>query len=151
MNSVIGVTMWVLVLISFFEPPYWCRALDIDTDHHFGSCGVVLEAHDPSDLRVSYYPNFDFMMLTEKQAHSFQLLCVFILASQVLIRIGRNGFELGRFFHPGIRYVNSLRVAMLFLLCFKGTVMFHPFFRLLLLFSYLKDCQKEVISLVQLM
>lgn len=149
-NSVIGVAMWVLVLISFFEPPHWCRDLGLDTDHSFGSCGVVLEARDPSDESISYYPNFDLMLLTEYQAYKLQLFCILILGSRLIIRIGRNGFELWRFFHPEIRYVNSLRVLMIMLLCFKGTMMFHPYFRLLLLISYLKDCQKEINSLVRL-
>lgn len=149
-NGVIGVTMWVLILISFFEPPHWCRKLADDTKHPYGSCGAVLEAVDPDDESISYYPNFGLMMLSEHQAYKAQLICVLILASLFLIRIGRNGFELWRFFHPEIRYVNSLRILMLVLLCFKGTFMLHPFFRLLLLVSYLKDCQKEIISLVKL-
>ncbi|CAJ1945081.1 unnamed protein product [Cylindrotheca closterium] len=149
-NGLIAVTMWTLILISFFEPPHWCRVLGLDTDHRYGSCGAVLEATDPSDESISYYPNFGLMMLTEHQAHTLQLICVLILVSRILIRIGRNGFEMWRFFHPEIRYANSLRLLSLILLCFKGTVMFHPFLRLLLLGSYLKDCQKEIVSLVKL-
>ena len=149
-NGVIAVTMWTLVLISFFEPPYWCRDLGRDTSHRFGSCGDVLEAHDPNDDSISYYPNFGLTMLSENQAYNLQLICVLILASRLLIRIGRNGFEMWRFFHPEIRFVNSLRILMLVLLCFKGITMLHPFFRLFLLGSYLKDCQKEILSLVKL-
>lgn len=149
-SGLLTVTMWVLVLITFFEPPHWCRGLDLETDHAFGSCGAVLDARDPSDETIEYYPNYGLMIMSEKQAHILQLICIFILSSRLFIRIGRNGFELWRFFHPEVRFINGLRILMLLLLLPQGGSMYHPFFRLLLLGTYLKECRKEFASLVQL-
>jgi hypothetical protein len=146
----ISVAMWALVLLSFIEPPYWCRGLDIETDHAFGSCGAVLNAHDPTDEKLSYYPNFDVMLLTVQQAHTIQLVFIAVLFFRLLVRIGRNGFELLRFFYPGVRYVNSLRCLMLVLMIFERTSMYHPFFRLILLGTYLTSCQREMRTLIEL-
>eukprot|EP00980_Cylindrotheca_fusiformis_P019092 scaffold6440_cov124-Cylindrotheca_fusiformis.AAC.6 len=142
--------MWILVLLSFIEPPYWCRDLEIESDDEFGSCGVVLNARDPSDKSISYYPNFGIMLLNVKQTKIIQLICVFILFFKLLLRIGRNGFEIWRLFYPGNRYVNGLKFLMLGLLVSDKTSAFHPFFRLTLLGTYLKSCQKEMTTLIRL-
>lgn len=146
----ISFAMWILVLLSFIEPPYWCRELGIETEDPFGSCGAVLNAHDSSDEKLAYYPNFEVMLITEQQSRIIQLVCIAILAFRLLLRIGRNGFEVWRLFYPGIRYVNSLRCSMLVLLIFERTSMYHPFFRLILLGTYLKSCQKEMAILIKL-
>lgn len=153
---------WALVMLTFIEPPAWCRTSDLEIVQgqeldDFGTCGVILRsrgsAADGSE-GVQLYPNASSMLLTPSQARLVEASCLGIASLFLLGRWGRAGFDLGRFFQPGIvRRINLLQLAMLGYL--SVAVMLHrttynPFGRLILLGTYLKSFQKELWSLFRM-
>ena len=71
---------WVLFMLTFFEPPTWCRdASDLqivttsrgdDNINEFGDCKILFEAFGVTadmEENKALYPNFDAMLLTISQ------------------------------------------------------------------------------------
>ena len=158
-------SVWIMASLSFIEPPPWCRNTVLDTPidalgtyDKFGSCGILLLATGPSingaNETVHFYPNSSSMWITVKQSMSLELLCLAIVALFLLLQLGRDGFELTRYFRPGINRVIRICQCLSALLLFGGLIIsrtdYHPFVRLALLASFLRDCQTEVIALTRM-
>jgi hypothetical protein len=165
MNRVLITANWVLFILSFLEPPQWCRDSDLDITHNnsddslreFGDCKIVLNARGTSvdgTADVALYPNFGSMWLSAKQSQAIELVCVGIIATFGLFEFGRDGLELHLYFFPGIkRWLRVLRITLLMLLIVglaAENVAFSPFFRMLLLATHLRDFQSQVFSLVKM-
>lgn len=108
----IYLVVWVLVALSFFEPPAWC--FDIpglekseEGKVNVGQCAAIMDlrgppADDPkSDQEVQYYPNATVLLLTRRQAIIYESICLFLLGVYILMLIGRDGC------HPGIYFRKS--------------------------------------------
>ncbi len=87
---------WILFVLSFIEPPFWCRdasdlqiALDRDDssffgdsnnrNNEYGDCRVILSAHGTTadnETNQQYYPNSNAMWLTISQSQHIELACL---------------------------------------------------------------------------
>jgi hypothetical protein len=155
-------TAWTLALVTFLEPPQWCRDSDLEiaqggVDHKFGTCGVILDSTGTAvdgEENVQYYPNSSSMFLTLEQSRTVEWVCLFILTSFLILRLGRDGFEFHRFFHSGYnRLVHCLRCLLL--VCLYTALItknprFSPFLRLVMLGTYLPKFQKELLLLIKM-
>lgn len=84
--------MWMLVILTFIEPPIWCQSWDPTSEQ---SCtnllnlqGVAAGEEETSDP-VQYYPNSKSMLLTTYQSHIVEWVCLGIVGLFFLIRFGR--------------------------------------------------------------
>jgi hypothetical protein len=154
---------WILALLSFVEPPCWCRGIQIPdgVTHKFGSCGVLLSATGPStdadnvdETWVEYYPNSSSMLLTVGQSMAVEWILVSIVTLFLLIRLGREGFQIRRFFRKGrnrlVRTVQCVSVILLFVGLIKNQTYHHPFVRLVLLASFMTDSHLELVTLFKM-
>ena len=158
---------WMLVVLSFIEPPHWCRNVDIENievddddninNSQYGSCWILLQmtgtAVDGSE-DVQYYPNFNAMILTVNQSRKVELACLIIIAIFTMIEFGQYGLSLQRFFYPGFnRRMHTFRLALIVTefvtICTRQTL-FNSFLRLLLLGSYLRRFHRELASLIRM-
>lgn len=162
---ILDASVWILALLSIIEPPPWCRNQVMETtidntdeNNKFGSCGILLVANGPSlngtDDFVQYYPNSSSMWITLGQSMTAEWFCLTIITFSLLLKLGRDGFELFRFFRPGINRVLRVCQCLSVVLLYIGLVMnrtdYHPFVRLALLATFLRDCQTEVIALIRM-
>jgi hypothetical protein len=156
-------TVWILALLSFVEPPCWCRGIQIpDGDtHKYGSCGVLLSATGPStdddnvdETWVEYYPNSSSMLLTVGQSMAAEWILVSIVTLFLLMRLGRDGFQIRRFFRQGlnrlVRTIQCVSVVLLYLGLVKNRTDHHPFVRLVLLASFMTDSHLELFTLFKM-
>jgi hypothetical protein len=99
---------------------------------------------------VRYYPNSSSMWLTLEQSRTVEWVCLSILTSFLILRLGRDGFEVHRFFYPGhIRFVHSLRCLLL--VCLYTALItknprFSPFLRLVIGYLLAKVSKRIDIS-----
>lgn len=153
---------WTLVLLTFFEPPYWCRDSDLDIvigseENKFGTCGVVMNARGSSsggEENVELYPNSSSMWLTVNESRVVEWVCLSIITAFMLLYFGRGAFDLHRFFYKGHRRVlhttRCLMLALSFCALLTQNTMYNPFFRVLLLATYQKSFLKEFKTLVNM-
>lgn len=153
-------TAWILVLLSFVEAPSWCQESNLDLVQgkevdDFGTCGIILDARGTAvdgTANAEMYPNASSMMLTLRQARYFEIVCLCILFFFLFLQFGRAGFQWKRMFHSGsLHSIFSLQLALLcslFAFVWLKSNAFSPFFRLMLLGTYLKNFQKEMRSLL---
>ena len=110
---------------------------------------------------VELYPNTNSMWLTLRQSRLFEAVCLAIIISVVLLRIGRDGMSLPRYLRPGAPQRDRIiQLICLTLLC-VGLVLdskytetytqFHPFYRIFLLTSFLGGSQREIRVLVKML
>lgn len=164
-NRLLIAANWVLFVLSFMEPPQWCRDSDLDIAQYnkndslreFGDCRIILNAKGTAadgTLDVELYPNFGAMWLSAKQSQAIDLVCVAIIATFGLFELGKDGFELHLYFYPGLkRWLHVSRITLLILLgvgLAAQNVAFSPFFRMLLLATHLRDFQSQVLSLIKM-
>lgn len=108
----IEVIVWILVILSFIEPPAWCFDIPgIETSKEeaalVGHCWHIMSLRGPpadnpdSDQSVEYYPNSIFFLLTRTQTVAIESLCLFIIIVYHLLLIGRDGCSLAVFFRQG--------------------------------------------------
>ena len=172
MNRLLRATAWILVLLSFIEPPSWCQnsdlpivhntaSTDATTIHHdqeFGTCGILLHARGTAvdgTENVQLYPNSSSMWVTPPQAHRIEAWCLAILLFFLVLQFGKDGMEWKHFFHAGsgARQLHSLQLILLMLLMtalYIPDTTYSPFFRLVLLGTHVKTFQKELDSLVRM-
>eukprot|EP00566_Odontella_aurita_P021592 CAMPEP_0113532676 /NCGR_PEP_ID=MMETSP0015_2-20120614/4191_1 /TAXON_ID=2838 /ORGANISM="Odontella" /LENGTH=217 /DNA_ID=CAMNT_0000431663 /DNA_START=138 /DNA_END=788 /DNA_ORIENTATION=+ /assembly_acc=CAM_ASM_000160 len=69
--NITHIASWVLVLVSFFEPPSWCRNYTTASGDVLG-CEALLSARGPpafgDEEDVQYYPNTGTALLTVDQS-----------------------------------------------------------------------------------
>jgi hypothetical protein len=91
---------WVLFILSFIEPPQWCRDSDLqiaknnlnDSLSEYGDCMVILNAKGTAadgEENQDYYPNADAMWLTISQSKYVELICIFIILLFLILKMVR--------------------------------------------------------------
>eukprot|EP00934_Nitzschia_sp_Nitz4_P005854 Nitzschia sp. Nitz4//scaffold205_size38804//23986//26605//NITZ4_007646-RA/size38804-processed-gene-0.7-mRNA-1//1//CDS//3329541519//5844//frame0 len=154
---------WLLVILTFTEPPAWCQSseLDILDDSEldsFGPCGVIMRARGVAvdgEENVQLYPNASAMWLTPKQSHIIELACLGVIFFFMIAQLGSDGFEVSRFLEAGfLRNLRLFKLAMvlyLFTAVIVDWTALNPFFRLMLLGAHLKAFQKELWSFFRML
>ena len=83
---------WMLVVLTFIEPPVWCQKWDQSDeescDHLLTKTGIALGA-DESSEPVLYYPNSKSMLLTTHQSFIVECICLGVLVFFSFLRFGR--------------------------------------------------------------
>lgn len=158
-------TAWMLTLLTFIEPPYWCRDSDlflvqnttVDEVDKFGSCGVLLNAKGESpdgETSVDYYPNSSAMWVTIEESRAVEWVCLSIVTFYLILKFGRDGFESKRFFINGYSHSVRLLQCCLIIFLFHGLLTqyteYSPFVRLLLLGTFMRDFQREAYTLMKM-
>lgn len=167
MNRLLKTTVWIMTLLTFIEPPSWCRDnYDLpltetespSTVGSFGTCGFILTARgDAVDgtENVQLYPNSSAMWLRPRHSRIVESVCLVILLLFMIFHFGKDGMSLKRYFQPGyMRRIRVFRLITMAALCYgvwSKETSFSPFFRLFLLGTYLKSFQKELNSFVRLL
>jgi hypothetical protein len=156
---------WMLFMLSFLEPPYWCRDTNLEIAqgnldvnlNEYGDCKIILEARGTAvdgEENQEYYPNWHTMWLSVSQSKHVELSCIFIILFYLILQMGDDGFDFRLFFYPGYkRLVNSLQIFMLGSLVFGVMIdytVLNPFFRMVLLGSFLRNFQKEFLTMMKM-
>ena len=174
MNRLLRATAWILAILSFIEPPSWCRnqkyihlpivrnnnnnSTTSPANHEFGTCGILLEARGTAvdgTENVQLYPNSSSMWLTPTQAHAIEAWCLGIIFFFLLLQFGKDGMDRRHFFDvgSGARQLHSLRLILLAVLVlglYMDDKTYSPFFRLVMLGTHLQTFQKELDSLLRM-
>ena len=164
MTWVVQVAAWIIALLTFIEPPYWCRhgdfamLEDVDyEDNKFGSCGVLLSAKGTSldgEESVDYYPSSKSMQISMEESMAAEWLCLSIVTFYLILKVGRDGFEAKRFFTNGYSHWTRTFQSFLITFLYYGLITkyskYDPFVRLFLLGSFMRDFQREVYTLIKM-
>ena len=95
-----------LILLSFFEPPTWCRGFD-DRDIVSGNgCeqalnmkGVPAFYSDDSESKIQdYYPNTGTNIFTVEQSLKLEWICMVIILIHTALSYGKDDFSFRNFF-----------------------------------------------------
>jgi hypothetical protein len=158
-------TAWMLALLTFVEPPYWCRDSDlflaqnstVDGSGKFGSCRVLFNAKGESpdgETSVEYYPNSKAMVVSIEDARAVEWICLSVMTFYLILKFGRAGFESKRFFINGYRHGIWLLQICLMVFLLRSLLMqyteYNPFVRLLLLGTLMRDFQREAYTLIKM-
>lgn len=165
---------WVLFMLSFLEPPHWCRDAshlqivadkqeddlnynNSNTVKEYGDCKLLLSAEgitaDGEDIQ-SYYPNSGSMYVSIYQSKVIEMTCVAFIALYFLLEFVDDGFETSLFFYPGHkRRKHAIQCTTLVLIIssilFDVTV-YNSFFRLFILGSFLRSFQRELFTFMKM-
>lgn len=161
---------WILFLLTFFEPPKWCRDAshiqsvvddyykdaeqaysNISSTEEYGDCKILLNAHGTTaDLEENQqlYPNSGTMWLTISQSKIIELTCVFVITMFMILRFADDGFDPRLFFYSGYkRLAHSIQCLVLvgLLVCtVVEDTTYNPFLRMLILGSFLRRMHREL-------
>lgn len=145
---------WILFLLAFLEPPYWCRDGDnID----YGSCqdafqliGTTIDGQDDEEL----YPNSGMLWLTLSQSQRIEVYTISFNFLYHFLKFADDGFTPSLFFYKGYkRWTHLLQIVLM--LCITAGIMtqntiLNPFFRMLLLGTYLRTFQREFFTFIKM-
>lgn len=107
--AVFHTCVFALMLLSFFEPPAWCRDFDDgDTDSENG-CELALSMKgvpafysDDSETRMQdYYPNTGTNILTVSQSLKLEWFFMIVILTHTTLCFGKDDFSLKNFFLIG--------------------------------------------------
>ena len=115
--SVGQMASWTLALLSFVEPPVWCRDWAAAGDGNgdgvvpTGCTGAMLATGPPAfgngagdggpgecQHDVDYYPNSGATVLNVKQSLVVEWVCIVVIASYILLQMGSMGLSPSRYF-----------------------------------------------------
>lgn len=167
------VVLCVLVLLSFIEPPMWCRYLvssnqitNDNNDHETWTCQEYMSARGPpaggGEEEFDYYPNTSTTFLTVQQSNFVELGCLLCLWIFIGLRIGRDGLSLQRYLRPGpARLVHRTEFATLSFLTIglmydiftveERKRILAPYFRIILFIAADRDCIREFYTLLHML
>ena len=157
---------WMLFILTFLEPPHWCRDSKLEIargnylsydGNEFGDCKVILDARGTTadgEENQEYYPNWNMTWLSVSQAKHVELGCIFVIFFYMVLKMGDDGFNLRLFFYPGYkRWVHSSQMIMLVCLVWGimiGNTVLNPFFRIIILGLFLRNFQKEFLTMMKM-
>ena len=146
--SLLKVSTFGLILLSFIEPPTWCRDFDDGDDNGYNGCAYALTlkgtptfySDETETGDQDYYPNTGTVLLTLRQSLVLEWMFMTYIVFHTLLSIGRDGFSLRNYFalhsyHPSqvdeltaknvkvIQIVRLVRVTAIVLLL-KGMLAF---------------------------
>jgi len=145
---------WFLALLTFVEPPHWCRSDDTSS-----GCAALLDASGASldgTEDVEYYPNSGLMLLNRSQSRLAEGILIGIILLFLLLRLGRDGLNMARYLRPGPSRLNRV-VQLVSLGLISGGLMVehtghHAFARLAILVSLNQaHCQRDIDALIQML
>ena len=163
-NLVLGAS-WALFILTFLEPPQWCRDSSLEIvqgvmDNSFteyGHCKIILQARGTAadgEENQYYYPSYDAMWVSVSQSRQVELSCVFIIFCYMILELGKDGFHLPLFFYPGYkRLVHSARIIISVCLVVgvvTDNAILNPLFRMILLGSFLRNFQTEFWTIIKM-
>lgn len=152
-------------MLTFFEPPHWCRNasnlvgdeskyydLTASINKQYGDCKTLFDAHGATSSgdegNQQLYPSTNAMLLTIRESKFLELTCVGVISFYLMFTFGDDGFDPHFFFYPGykrwIHATQSLVLVMLLMSAIFDNTLFNPFFRVLILGSFLKSFQREM-------
>ena len=100
--------VWVLVLLTAIEPPFWCRdyePVEVTVLEGYGECYSLMSMRGPPAFGggedVDYYPSFLSPWLSVHQSLAVECACICVVILLMLTRFGVDGLSLHRhfFFH----------------------------------------------------
>ena len=168
LRGAVVLVCWALFMLTFFEPPTWCRdASDLQivaTSQHydanisqFGDCKILFEAVGVTADMVenqALYPNFDSMLLTIEQSRNIEISCVVVIFMYMLLEFGDDGFFPSLFFYRGYkRWIHTSRCIILTMFPLSVLIdntTFNPFFRMAILGTFLRGFQREMKTLLKM-
>jgi hypothetical protein len=159
---------WTLVLLTFIEPPQWCRATNDNHDTnalsgcpaYFAAEGIPADnsnsnSNSTDNTTVSYYPNSGSLLVTGTQAINIESVCLAIISLFLLLQLGRDGMSLTRYFRAGHCGVNRMVQFVSLILLAVGLLAdyrpHHPVTRLVLLATFLPGCQRDLQVLLKML
>ena len=97
--------VWMLVLLSAIEPPFWCRdydPVDVTPVQGYGECFTLLSMSGPPAFgdgdNVDYYPSFTKPFLSVEQSLIVEWVCISVIVVLMVARFGVDGLSLRRHF-----------------------------------------------------
>lgn len=162
---------WTLVLLTFVEPPHWCR----ETSHEHGLASLALSsssksslvgcpayfaakgvpADDSTDIPVQYYPNSGSLLVTGTQSNRIEAICLVIITFFLLLRFGRDGLSITRYLRAGTSRVTRIVQLLCLGVLVAGMIIdykpHHPFSRLFLLATFLPGSQRDMKVLMNML
>mmetsp|Transcript_2156 Transcript_2156/g.5063 ORF Transcript_2156/g.5063 Transcript_2156/m.5063 type:complete len:802 (-) Transcript_2156:128-2533(-) len=158
---------WLLFMLSFIEPPSWCRdashlfvdggGYDVNNSNdntvkEYGDCKTIFDMHGTTadgEENQQLYPSSQAMLLTTHRSKLIELVCVILISLYQACAFADDGFDLSLFFYKGSHKSRKHAVRCLVLVClvlsdiFDNTT-FKPFLRLLILGTFLRAGQSEM-------
>lgn len=169
LRGVVLFSCWMLFLLTFFEPPAWCRdaphlqivvdAEDGDSYNNrsdvkeYGDCKILFDARGTAadEENQQLYPNSNAMLLTIYQSKLIEIACVCLIASYIILEFADDGFIPRLFFYPGekrpIHTVQCLVSVCLLRNAISddyASATSSPFLRWLILGSFLRKNHREL-------
>ena len=155
----------VKFILSFFEPPQWCRGSNLEIAqgnmnnslNEYGDCRVILDARGTTadgEENQEFYPSWNVVWLSVSQSKHVELSCIAIIFFYIFLELGDDGFNRRLFFYPGYkRWVHSSQIIVL--VCLVSGIMIdytvlNPFFRMIILGSFLRNFQKEFLTMMKM-
>ncbi|KAL3780686.1 hypothetical protein ACHAWO_009393 [Cyclotella atomus] len=145
---------WILFLLVFFEPPYWCREGDNklygDCRSTFDLAGTTADGEEDEEL----YPNSGMLLLTSSQSQWIELYCICFGFFYLCLKFADDGFIPRLFFYKGYkRWAHTSQIVLMICILTGvkiGNTILNPFFRMLLLGTYLRKFQREFLTFVKM-
>eukprot|EP00986_Skeletonema_menzelii_P003903 scaffold1275_cov154-Skeletonema_menzelii.AAC.4 len=168
LRGAVVLVCWALFMLTFFEPPTWCRDasdLQIAAPSHraavtdqFGDCKILFEAVGVTadmEENQALYPNFDSMLLTIAQSRNIEISCVILIFMYMLLQFGDDGFFPSFFFYRGYkRWIHASQCSILIMFLVSVLIdntTFNPFFRMAILGTFLRGFQRELLTLLKML
>ena len=172
---ILHATAWIILLLTFVEPPYWCSCNRNSSmvGHRIG-CDVLLfdkgipamigntfnfdhrqevDLGNSSAEEVEYYPNTHSMLLTLYQSSLIETIGLAIISIIILIRLGRDGMNIAIYLRRGPSQGNH--IVQILCIAGIGTSLYMnyrvllPYLRLILLTSFLRGVKQDLKVLVR--
>ena len=146
---------WILVILTFIEPPRWCARGEGELECHelFKLKGPPPGGNHtlPESEWVEYYPGSRSILLTEQQSNIIEYICISFISIIILMRIGRDGCSLKTYLRRGpaqwSRITQIISIVILVIGLQSGQNVLNPFGRLSLLATFVPSVQEEVKTL----
>ena len=164
--QLLNAVAWMLLMLSFLEPPVWCRGDDYPHSDKYHGCVEFLEAEgypatldNSTDWSIEYrtllYPNTRTMILSMRQSKIVEAICIGVISCILLLRLIRDGCSIEIYLRSGPsrwnRIIQLVSIAALLLGIFTKTHTFQGYFRLALLLSFLTKVQRHLRVLVKML
>ena len=159
---------WVLFMLTFVEPPHWCRdashlQIIIDEGNNnvmykeYGDCKLLLTAYGTTadnEINKQLYPNADNMLLTINQTNAIEFICTCFITLYLGFAFGDDGFSPSLFFYPGkkrrLHTIQCIVLVCLFISLVYDHTAYNPFLRMLILSTFLRRFQLELWTFVNM-
>ena len=169
--------VWALLLLSAVEPPFWCRdyeQVEVEKLNGFGECNVLLSMKETrafggeGEDYLEYYPNMHTNFLSVHQSFSVEWVCIAIIMTMTVARMGADGFSMRRYFfivkdegpvatasYQEAQILRATRISSALILAMTNkwtdnSVSLVLFLRVLIWFTYSKATQRELATVVKI-